>query len=149
VESATPTLKDNEPKRLKPLQADGVAAPRLRQPGQRDAEAGYTDAEAQEIKAEVEHYEKVREEVKLASGDYIDLKVLRAGHAHLLDTYIRAEESEKVSAFDDMTLVELDRRAGRRMPSTQLPKGLAPTTRRRWPRRSRTTSARSSSTRWP
>ena len=26
---------------------------------------------------------------------------------HLLDTYIRAEESEKVSAFDDMTLVEL------------------------------------------
>jgi len=26
---------------------------------------------------------------------------------HLLDTYIRAEESEKVSAFDDLTLVEL------------------------------------------
>ncbi|HSH49850.1 MAG TPA: restriction endonuclease subunit R, partial [Halomonas sp.] len=26
---------------------------------------------------------------------------------HLLDTYIRAEESEKLSAFDDMTLVEL------------------------------------------
>ena len=26
---------------------------------------------------------------------------------HLLDTYIRAEESEKVSAFDDLTLVQL------------------------------------------
>src|SRR5690606_9508327 len=26
---------------------------------------------------------------------------------HLLDTYIRAEESEKVSAFDDLTLVDL------------------------------------------
>ena len=26
---------------------------------------------------------------------------------HLLDTYIRAEESEKLSAFDDMTLVQL------------------------------------------
>src|SRR5213075_503393 len=26
---------------------------------------------------------------------------------HLIDTYIRAEESEKVSAFDDMSLVEL------------------------------------------
>ena len=26
---------------------------------------------------------------------------------HLLDSYVRAEESEKVSAFDDMTLVDL------------------------------------------
>jgi type I restriction enzyme R subunit len=31
---------------------------------------------------------------------------------HLLDTYIRAEESEKVSAFDDLTLVELIVRRG-------------------------------------
>ena len=59
------------------------------------------------IKAEVEHYEAVRTEVKLASGDYIDLKAYEPAMRHLLDTYIRAEESEKVSAFDDLTLVEL------------------------------------------
>ena len=52
-------------------------------------------------------YEKVRNEVKLASGDYIDLKMYEPAMRHLIDTYIRAEESEKVSAFDDMSLVEL------------------------------------------
>ncbi len=69
--------------------------------------AGYSSAEAQEIKAEVEHYEKVRQEVKLASGDYIDLKMYEPAMRHLLDTYIRAEESEQLSAFDDLTLVQL------------------------------------------
>ena len=59
------------------------------------------------IKAEVGHYEKVRQEVKLASGDYIDLKAYEPAMRHLLDTYIRAEESETLSAFDDMTLVQL------------------------------------------
>ena len=70
-------------------------------------EAGYSDNEAREIKAEVGHYEKVREEVKLASGDYINLKMYEPAMRHLLDTYIRAEESEELSTFDDLTLVEL------------------------------------------
>ena len=69
--------------------------------------AGYSDAEAQTIRAEVDHYERVRQEVKLASGDYIDLKMYEPAMRHLLDTYIRAEESETLSAFDDMTLVQL------------------------------------------
>ena len=70
-------------------------------------EAGYGDAEAQAIRAEVDHYEKVREEVKLASGDYVDMKMFEPAMRHLLDTYIRAEDSENLSAFDDMTLVQL------------------------------------------
>ena len=60
-----------------------------------------------DAKAEVDHYEKVRNEVKLASGDYIDLKMYEPAMRHLIDTYIRAEESEKISAFDDMSLVQL------------------------------------------
>ena len=55
----------------------------------------------------MDHYEKVRQEVKLSSGDYIDLKMYEPAMRHLLDTYIRAEESETLSAFDDMTLVQL------------------------------------------
>jgi type I restriction enzyme R subunit len=70
-------------------------------------EAGYTAAEAQAARAEVEHYEKVREEVKLASGDYVDMKMFEPAMRHLLDTYIRAEETQKLSAFDDLSLVEL------------------------------------------
>ena len=70
-------------------------------------EAGYTDAERRVIRGEVSHYEKVRQEVKLASGDYVDLKVFEPAMRHLLDSYIRAEDSEVVSKFDDMTLVDL------------------------------------------
>ncbi len=71
------------------------------------AQAGYSEAEAEAIREEVTHYEKMREEVKLASGDYIDMKLYEPAMRHLLDTYIRAEDSERLSAFDDMTLVDL------------------------------------------
>ena len=71
------------------------------------AEAGYTESERLRIRDEVSHYEKVRQEVKLASGDYVDLKVFEPAMRHLLDTYIRAEDSKVVSAFDDLTLVDL------------------------------------------
>jgi type I restriction enzyme R subunit len=43
----------------------------------------------------------------LASGDYIDLKAYEPAMRHMVDTYIRAEESEKISAFDDMSLIQL------------------------------------------
>ena len=76
-------------------------------------EAGYTEAERQAIRGEVGHYEKVRQEVKLASGDYVDLKLFEPAMRHLLDNYIRAEDSEVVSAFDDMTLVDLLIKNGR------------------------------------
>ena len=70
-------------------------------------EAGYSEIETWEIRAEIDYYEKVRQEVKLASGDYIDLKMYEPAMRHLLDTYIRAEDSEQLSAFDDVTLVQL------------------------------------------
>ncbi|MCP9453060.1 MAG: type I restriction endonuclease subunit R [Nitrospira sp.] len=100
-------LKANEPKRVALykraaayLRAYAALANEMR-------EAGYSDAEAQAIKAEVEHFENVRREVKLASVDYVDLKMFEPAMRHLLDTYIRAEESTKLCAFNDMTLVQL------------------------------------------
>lgn len=69
--------------------------------------AGYTPQQAEQIKAEVTHFEQVRLEVKLASADYIDLKAYEPAMRHLLDTYIRAEDSTKISAFDDIPLVKL------------------------------------------
>ena len=53
------------------------------------------------------YYTYVRTEIRMASGDYIDLKVYEPAMRHLIDTYIRAEESEKLSAFDDITLIQL------------------------------------------
>lgn len=70
-------------------------------------EAGYSPTEIAELKAEVAHFEKVRSLVKLKSADYIDLKMYEPAMRQLIDNYIRAEESEKISAFDDMSLIQL------------------------------------------
>ncbi len=86
-------------------------------------ESGYTESERVAIKDEVRHYENVRQEVKTASGDYVDLKMYEPAMRHLLDTYIRAEDSEVVSAFNDMTLVDLLVRDGAAAIG-ELPKGI-------------------------
>jgi type I restriction enzyme R subunit len=48
----------------------------------------------------------------LASGDYVDLKLYEPAMRYLIDTYIKADETEKISAFDDMSFVELLARKG-------------------------------------
>ena len=70
-------------------------------------EAGYSASQAATIKQEVSHYESVRQTVKLASGDYIDLKQYEPAMRHLLDCYLHADSSRIVHDFDDVTLVEL------------------------------------------
>jgi type I restriction enzyme R subunit len=69
--------------------------------------AGYSDAEAEAMQKEVDYYESLRGAIKVASGDYIDLKVFEPAMRHLIDAYIRAEDSEKLSAFDDLSLIQL------------------------------------------
>ena len=71
------------------------------------ADAKYTPAEIAVLQEEVKHAEAVQAEVKIASGDAIDLKQYEPAMRHLIDTYIRVEESEKVSAFDDLSLIQL------------------------------------------
>jgi type I restriction enzyme R subunit len=70
-------------------------------------EAGYAQKEADKIKSDVGHSENIRSEIKLASGDYIDLKAYEPAMRHLIDSYIDAEESKPVSAFDDLTIIDL------------------------------------------
>ena len=100
-------LKANEQKRLTLYKSVAGLLRAYANLANEMSEAGYSDAEAREIKAEVDRCERVRQEVKLGSGDYIDLKVYEPAMRHLLDAYIRAEESKKLSEFDDLTLVEL------------------------------------------
>lgn len=68
---------------------------------------GYSTEHISQIKKEVEHYAKIRTEIKLASGDYIDLKLYEPSMRHLFNSYIQAEESRKISAFDDLSLIEM------------------------------------------
>jgi len=100
-------LKDNEPKRIALYKYTVSLIRAYANLANEMPEAGYSPAEIAHIKQEVEHYEKVRSEVKLASGDYIDLKMYEPAMRHLIDAYIRAEESKKISAFDDLSLIQL------------------------------------------
>ncbi len=100
-------LRENEPKRVALYKLTASLIRAFANLANELPEAGYTSQEIEQIKQEVEYYEKVRSEIKLASGDYIDLKVYEPAMRHLIDTYIRAEESKKISAFDDITLIQL------------------------------------------
>jgi len=100
-------LKENEPKRLGLYRHVAAFVRAFAALANELEEAGYALSDVATLKAEVDHYEKVRGEVKLASGDYIDLKMYEPAMRHLIDTYIRAEDSKKVSAFDDLSLVQL------------------------------------------
>ena len=53
------------------------------------------------------NYEKVRDEVKLASGDLLDMKRFEPAMRHLLDMYIRADDSEVLMDFEELGLIEL------------------------------------------
>lgn len=70
-------------------------------------DAGYNSAEAAKIKEEVEHFNKVRAEIKLASGDYIDMKLYEPAMRHLLDTYIKAVDSKVIADFEELGLIDL------------------------------------------
>ncbi len=116
-------LKDNEPRRLALYKESGSFIRAYAALANEMANAGYSPEEIEEIKAEIQHHESVRTEVKMASGDYIDMKVYEPSMRHLIDSYIRAEESQTLSAFDDLSLIQLivERRED---AIKELPKGI-------------------------
>jgi type I restriction enzyme, R subunit len=75
-------------------------------------EAGYSNDEAIKIKSRVKDYEGVKKAIKLRSGEFVDLKRFEPEMRHLIDNYIDAEDSKKVSVFEDLTLVELIVKSG-------------------------------------
>lgn len=67
----------------------------------------FTDAEVKRFHQKMEDYLNLREIIRKASGETIDIKAYEADMRFLIDTYIKAEESEKVSPFDDISLLDL------------------------------------------
>lgn len=68
---------------------------------------GYDDAQVDSLRTEISDYNRVKEMVRLASCDYIDLKPYEADMRYVLDTYIRANDSTVISKLGNMSLVEL------------------------------------------
>ena len=69
--------------------------------------AGYSTDDITRIKKKIDHYLNVREIIRKASGETLDLKAYEADMRHLIDTYIDADEPRKISPFDNMSLLQL------------------------------------------
>ena len=68
---------------------------------------GYSENQVSKLRRGISGYNKIKEMIKLASCDYIDLKLYEADMRYILDTYIRADDSKIVSELGNMSLVEL------------------------------------------
>lgn len=100
-------LKDSEPKRVA-LYKSAIALFRAySKVADEMKEAGYTEKEIENIKADLKHFEHLRTQIQLSSGDYIDLKQYEPAMRHLIDSYIDSEDSRIIANFDNTSLVEL------------------------------------------
>lgn len=100
-------LKDTEPRRVALYKRTIALIRAYANIADEMKEAGYTEKETEQIKKDVRHFENLRKEIQLASGDYIDLKQYEPAMRHLIDSYIDAEESRMLANFDDLSLVDL------------------------------------------
>jgi type I restriction enzyme R subunit len=87
-------------------------------------EAGYSQMEIQDIKKKVDFYLNLRDSIKNASGEVLDMKTYEADMRHLIDTYIQAEESKVISPFKDMPLLDIIVKSGIAAAITSLPAGI-------------------------
>ena len=86
--------------------------------------AGYTEKEIEDIKKQLDFYLKLREEIRKASGESLDLKTYEADMRHLIDNYIQAEEPQKISPFGELTLLEIIVNTGIADAINSLPQGI-------------------------
>jgi type I restriction enzyme R subunit len=70
-------------------------------------QAGYSTADIARIKKKLDYYLNLREIIRKASGETLDLKPYEADMRHLIDTYIEAAEPRKISPFDNIGLLKL------------------------------------------
>lgn len=117
-------LKENEEKRLTfykavvaLIRAYNNLAPEMK-------EAGYSDAEETRIKLKVDEYVELRNVIKTASGEYIDLKRYEPDMRQLLDMYLSADPSRTISNFGDATLLQIIVEQGIGAATDRMPNGI-------------------------
>jgi type I restriction enzyme R subunit len=100
-------LKEREPQRVALYKATVALVRAYANIADELERAGYSSSDIARIKQQLDHYLNVREIIRKASGESLDLKPYEADMRHLIDTYIEADEPRKISPFDNMSLLEL------------------------------------------
>ncbi len=101
-------LQENVPKReqLYNLSADALRA-FGEVSGELQGKFHYSLSQIRDLEKEVTDFIKIRNVVRVASGDYVDLKAYDPDMRHLIDTYLAADPSRVLTAFGNVPLVQL------------------------------------------
>lgn len=100
-------LKENEEKRLTYYKAVVALIRSYNNIAPEMLAAGYTQIQADKIKKQVEDHTEMRNAIKIASGDDIDLKRYEPEMRQLLDMYLTADASRTISNFGETSLLNL------------------------------------------
>lgn len=87
-------------------------------------DAGYSQAQADEVKRKVNYYTELRNSIKEHSGDYIDLKKYEPDMRQMLDMYLTADPSRVLSNFGNASLLELIAEEGAGEATKKLPEAI-------------------------
>ncbi|MGO9257656.1 MAG: type I restriction endonuclease subunit R [Bryobacteraceae bacterium] len=117
-------LKEREPQRVALYKATAVLVRAFANIADELDAAGYSQPEIVRIKHSIDRYLKLREIIRNASGENLDLKAYEADMRHLLDTYIEASEPRKISPFDNMSLLDLIVKTGIADAINRMPEGI-------------------------
>lgn len=105
-------LKEHEPQRTQLYKATVLLVRAFSNIADELADAGYTEADIVRIKSDLDRYVNVRDIIRRASGEILDLKPYEADMRHLLDTYIEADAPRAISPFGDLSLIDIIVRTG-------------------------------------
>ena len=117
-------LKEHEPQRAALYKAAATLARAFANLSGELEEAGYREHEIRDIREKINRYVNLRDLIRRASGESLDLKAYEADMRYLIDTYIIADSPRKISPFDTMPLLELIEKTGILDAIEQLPDGL-------------------------
>jgi len=87
-------------------------------------QAGYSEVETQTIKTKLDNYLRLREIVRRASGETLDIKPYEADIRFLIDNYIQADPSNRIDQFENKSLLDLITKTGIVDAINELPEGI-------------------------
>jgi type I restriction enzyme R subunit len=117
-------LKEHEPQRVALYKSTAALVRAFANIADDLPHAGYSDSQITGIKGDLNRYLKLREIIRRASGETIDLKAYEADMRHLIDTYIEADAPRTISNFGEMGLLDLIVKSGIAEAINSLPAGI-------------------------
>ncbi len=100
-------LGETEPLRVEFYKATATFVRAYAEVAQDLSAAGYSSADEEALRKEVESYSDLRAAIKKHSGEELDIKPYEADMRHLLNTYIQADPATELGELANMALTEL------------------------------------------